>query len=140
MNARVIPAAAADGLKKSLCAAADLALGKSGTVNLELALQGVPQVVGYRVSGLTAFVAKHLLRFQVDHISPVNLLLKQRLVPELLQDELTAEALVELALPLLEPGPERQRMLDGYGQLRSTLGEPGVTERAAKAILDQVQR
>jgi lipid-A-disaccharide synthase len=139
-NARVIPAAAADDLKKSLCAAADLALGKSGTVNLELALQGVPQVVGYRVSGLTAFVAKHLLRFQVDHISPVNLLLKQRLVPELLQDELTAEALVELALPLLEPGPERQRMLDGYGQLRLTLGEPGVTQRAAKAILDQVQR
>ena len=139
VNARVIPAAA-DGLKKSLCAAADLALGKSGTVNLELALQGVPQVVGYRVSGLTAFVAKHLLRFQVDHISPVNLLLKQRLVPELLQDELTAEALVELALPLLEPGPERQRMLDGYGQVRLTLGEPGVTQRAAKAILDQVQR
>ena len=97
-------------------------------------------MVGYRVSGLTAFVAKHLLRFQVDHISPVNLLLKQRLVPELLQDELTAEALVEQALPLLEPGPERQRMLDGYGQLRLTLGEPGVTERAAKVILDQVQR
>jgi len=138
-EARVIPAAEADGLKKPLCAAADLALGKSGTVNLELALQGVPQVVGYRVSRLTAFVAKHLLRFQVDHISPVNLLLKQRLVPELLQDQLTAEALVEQALPLLRDGPERQRMLDGYGRLRSTLGAPGVTKRAAQAILDQVQ-
>ena len=138
-GARVIPAAEADGLKKPLCAAADLALGKSGTVNLELALQGVPQVVGYRVSRLTAFVAKNLLRFQVDHISPVNLLLKQRLVPELLQDQLTAEALVEQALPLLREGPERQRMLDGYGQLRSTLGAPGVTKRAAQAILDQVQ-
>ena len=138
-GARVIPAAEADGLKKPLCAAADLALGKSGTVNLELALQGVPQVVGYRVSRLTAFVAKNLLRFQVDHISPVNLLLKQRLVPELLQDQLTAEALVEQALPLFRDGPERQRMLDGYGQLRSTLGAPGVTKRAAQAILDQVQ-
>ncbi|MBL6803258.1 MAG: lipid-A-disaccharide synthase [Cyanobacteria bacterium] len=138
-DGRVIPAAEADGLKKTLCAAADLALGKSGTVNLELALQGVPQVVGYRVSRLTAFVAKYLLRFQVDHISPVNLLLKQRLVPELLQDQLTAEALVEQALPLLRDGPERQRMLDGYGQLRSTLGAPGVTKRAAQAILDQVQ-
>ena len=92
-HARVIPASEADGLKTTFCAAADLALGKSGTVNLELALQGVPQVVGYRVSRLTAWVARHVLRFQVDHISPVNLLLKQRLVPELLQDELTAEAL-----------------------------------------------
>ena len=137
-HARVIPAAEADGLKTTFCAAADLALGKSGTVNLELALQGVPQVVGYRVSRLTAWVARHVLRFQVDHISPVNLLLKQRLVPELLQDELTAEALVERALPLLTATPERHAMLEGYARLRTTLGAPGVTERAAKAIFDQV--
>ena len=137
-HGRVIPAAEADGLKTTLCAAADLALGKSGTVNLELALQGVPQVVGYRVSRLTAWVARHVLRFQVDHISPVNLLLKQRLVPELLQDELTAEALVERALPLLTATPERHAMLEGYDRLRATLGAPGVTERAAKAIFDQV--
>ncbi|ABB35854.1 lipid-A-disaccharide synthase [Synechococcus sp. CC9605] len=137
-HGRVIPAAEADGLKTTLCAAADLALGKSGTVNLELALQGVPQVVGYRVSRLTAWVACHVLRFQVDHISPVNLLLKQRLVPELLQDELTAEALVERALPLLTATPERHAMLEGYDRLRATLGAPGVTERAAKAIFDQV--
>ena len=137
---RVIPAAEADTLKKNLCAAADLALGKSGTLNLELALQGVPQVVGYRVSGVTAFVARHLLRFQVEHISPVNLLLKERLVPELLQDQLTADALMALALPLLRDSPERRAMLDGYNRLRTTLGDPGVTERAARAIFDQVMR
>ncbi|AII48598.1 lipid-A-disaccharide synthase [Synechococcus sp. KORDI-52] len=137
-DGRVIPAAEADGLKTTLCAAADLALGKSGTVNLELALQGVPQVVGYRVSRLTAWVARHVLRFHVDHISPVNLLLKQRLVPELLQDELTPEALVEMALPLLTDTPERRAMLEGYERLRANLGDPGVTDRAAKAIFDQV--
>ena len=107
-------------------------------MNLELALQGVPQVVGYRVSRLTAAIAKHLLGFNVAHISPVNLLLNERLVPELLQDELTAEALVDQALPLLFNGQHRQRMLDGYGRLRETLGAPGVTDRAAQAILDQV--
>ena len=107
-------------------------------MNLELALQGVPQVVGYRVSRLTAAIAKYLLGFNVEHISPVNLLLKQRLVPELLQDELTAEALVEKALPLLQDDSQRQLMLEGYGRLRDTLGAPGVTERAAQAILDQV--
>ena len=137
-SAQVIPADQADGLKKTLGAAADLALGKSGTVNVELALQGVPQVVGYRVSRFTAAIAKHLLGFNVEHISPVNLLLNQRLVPELLQDELKPEALVEQALPLLEPGPQRQRMLEGYRRLRDTLGTPGVTERAAQAILNQV--
>ena len=87
VKGRIIPAKDADALKSALCAAADGALTKSGTANLELALRGVPQVTGYRVSRPTAFLARHLLRFQVPHISPVNLILEERLVPELLQSE-----------------------------------------------------
>ena len=136
VRADVVPAAQADQLRPTLCAAADLALNKSGTVNLELALRGVPQVVAYRVSRPTAWVAKHLLRFQVDHISPVNLVLQERLVPELLQDELTAEAVVREALPLLDDPQARRRVEAGYQRLRQALGEPGVTRRAAAAILD----
>ncbi|MFM7548066.1 MAG: lipid-A-disaccharide synthase [Cyanobacteriota bacterium] len=138
-RARVIPASESDRLKPDLCAAADAALTKSGTANLELALRGVPQVVAYRVSRVTAFVAKQLLRFKVPHISPVNLVLHERLVPELLQDELTPEAIVAAAEPLLQPAsPEREAMVEGYGRLRRELGEPGVTRRAAAAILDQL--
>jgi lipid-A-disaccharide synthase len=100
----------------------------------------VPQVVVYRVSRLTAFVARHILRFSVPHISPVNLVLGERLVPELLQDDLTATAIVRQALPLLDRASDaRAAMLSGYGRLRQELGEPGVTQRAAAAILDQVQ-
>ena len=140
LRALVIAATDADRLKPALCAAADLALAKSGTVNLELALRGVPQVVVYRVSWLTAFVARHLLRFSVPHISPVNLVLGERLVPELLQEDLHAAAIVRCALPLLDGGSaERAAMLEGYGRLCRELGEPGVTDRAAAAILDQVQ-
>ena len=138
VRGRVIAADEADALKPALFAAADLALGKSGTVNLELALQGVPQVVGYRVSRLTAWVAKNLLRFQVDHISPVNLLLKERLVPELLQADFTVEGFLDQAVPLLENTQVRDQMLDGYRRLRDTLGTPGVTDRAAAAILDSL--
>jgi lipid-A-disaccharide synthase len=137
VTARVIPAADADRLKPDLCAAADLALTKSGTANLELALRGVPQVVTYRVSRLTALVAKQILRFNVPHISPVNLVLQERLVPELLQDQLTPEAIVAAAEPLLTPQSEaRERMLEGYARMRRALGDPGVTRRAAAAILD----
>ncbi|MFZ9972697.1 MAG: lipid-A-disaccharide synthase [Vulcanococcus sp.] len=136
VQAEVVPAAQADQLRPILCAAADLAINKSGTVNLELALRGVPQVVAYRVSRPTAWVAKHLLHFQVDHISPVNLVLQERLVPELLQDQFTAEAVVREALPLLDNPQAQQRVVDGYQRLRRALGEPGVTRRAAAAILD----
>lgn len=140
VRGRVIPATEGDQLKPALCAAATLAVAKSGTVNLELALRGVPQVVVYRVSRPTAFVARHILRFSVPHISPVNLVLGERLVPELLQDDLTAAAIVGQALPLLDrAGQARAAMLSGYQRLRQELGEPGVTRRAAAAILDQVQ-
>ncbi|BEV36691.1 lipid-A-disaccharide synthase [Synechococcus sp. M16CYN] len=140
-NGRVVPATETDSVRRLLVAAADLAIGKSGTVNLELALQGAPQLVGYRVGRATAFIAKHLLRFQVEHISPVNLLLKERLVPELLQDQFTANALADLAQPFFEAdSPERKAMLHGYSRLRAVLGKPGATTRAAQAIFDLVIR
>ena len=139
VRATIIPAADSDRLKAALCAAADVAIAKSGTVNLELALRGVPQVVVYRVSRATAFVARHILRFSVPHISPVNLVLGERLVPELLQEDLKVKTIVAEALPLLDPsGPGRLGMLAGYDRLRLELGEPGVTQRAACAILNQV--
>jgi len=141
LRARVIPAGQADGHKPDLCAAADVAVTKSGTANLELSLRGVPQVTGYRVSRATALVARHLLRFNVPHISPVNLVLGERLVPELLQEDFNAEGIVAAVEPLLvASSQERRTMLEGYGRLRLALGEPGVTQRAASAILDQVQQ
>jgi lipid-A-disaccharide synthase len=136
---RIVPASEADRLKPNLCAAADVALTKSGTANLELALRGVPQVAGYRVSRPTAFIARHLLRFNVSHISPVNLVLNERLVPELLQDQFNPERIAAAVAELLPAGSAaRRQQLEGYGRLRSALGEPGVTRRAAAAILDQV--
>ncbi len=139
VRCRIIANDEADKLKPQLCAAADVALTKSGTANLELALRAVPQVTGYRVSRPTAFVARHLLHFNVPHISPVNLVLNERLVPELLQDGLTPEAIAAALEPLLIPGNlERKIQLDGYQRLRESLGEPGVTRRAASVILDEV--
>ncbi len=140
VSGRVIPTADTDELKPALLAAASLALGKSGTVNMELALNRVPQIVGYRVSRLTAFIAKKVLRFNVAHISPVNLLLNQRLIPELLQDEFTPQSLANCAIRLLEDSSFRTRMLQGYEILKNHLGSPGVTERAASEILDLVER
>ena len=137
----MIPARLADALKPDLCAAADAAVTKSGTANLELALRGVPQVTGYRVSRTTALVARHLLGFNVPHISPVNLVLAERLVPELLQEAFNSAGIVAAVEPLLEvSSPNRLAMLEGYGRLRQALGEPGVTRRAASVILDQLQQ
>ncbi|WP_320676290.1 lipid-A-disaccharide synthase [Prochlorococcus sp. MIT 1300] len=140
VRGRVIPANQANNLKPILLSAADLALSKSGTVNMELALHGVPQVVGYKVSRTTAFIARNILKFKVEHISPVNLLLEERLVPELVQDDFTAEKIFQLAMPLLSQKEARLSMLEGYRRLRGKLGSPGVTSRAAGQILDFISQ
>ncbi len=138
LEGKVIPAKDTDNLKPFLFSSATLALGKSGTINMELALHFVPQIVGYRVSRLTAFIAKKLLKFKVDHISPVNLILKERLIPELVQKEFSPERIFELAIPLLKDSSSRKDMINGYFRLRKDLGTSGVTLRAAKQILDLI--
>ena len=136
IEGEVINAKKTDELKPFLFAAANLALAKSGTINMELALNSVPQIVGYKISRITAFVLRNFLRFRVDHISPVNLLMKERLVPELVQNDFTPEAIVELAIPLLEGSLSYSQMIQGYTRFKNFLGEPGVTDRAAMEIIE----
>ncbi len=140
VNGRVIPAKEVDSLKPFLFSAASLALGKSGTINMELALNCVPQIVGYKVSKVTAFFAKKILRFNVDHISPVNLLLNQRVIPELLQDEFTSHRIYQEATSLLDDPYKIEKINIGYKNLRDELGSIGVTERASKEIFNLFDR
>jgi len=119
-------------------AAADLAITKSGTVNLEIALLNIPQVVLYRVSPLTIWIARRVLKFNLPFVSPVNILLNRKIVPELLQENATAHNIVQESLDLLLNGDRRQQIHQNYQSLRQLLGEPGVCDRAAQAILQFV--
>ena len=122
-----------------ILAAADFAIAKSGTVNLELALLGVPQVVAYRVSRITAMIARHLLKLSIPFISPPNLVQMKPIVPELLQDEATAENIVFHALELLQNADRRQQTLTDYRQMRESLGDVGVCDRAAAEIMKNLK-
>ncbi|MEQ8958357.1 MAG: lipid-A-disaccharide synthase, partial [Coleofasciculus sp. C2-GNP5-27] len=120
---------------QEVLAAADLAITKSGTVNLELALLNVPQVVFYRVSPITYWIARTFLNFSIPFMSPPNLVVMRSIVPELLQEDATAENLVREAMELLFNPQNRQQTLESYQQMRQLLGEVGVCDRAALAIL-----
>jgi lipid-A-disaccharide synthase len=123
------------GQTQEVIAAADLAITKSGTVNLEIALLNVPQVVIYRVSSLTAWIARNLLKFSIPFMSPPNLVEMKPIVPELLQEQATPENIVQNALLLLLNPSRREQTLVDYQQMRSCLGEAGVCDRAAVEIL-----
>ncbi|MDI9636451.1 lipid-A-disaccharide synthase [Kamptonema cortianum] len=120
-------------------AAADLAITKSGTVNLELALLNVPQVVLYRVSPLTYWIGKRVFNFSIPFMSPPNLVQMQAIVPEFLQEQATPEAIFTSALDLLQNPQSREAMQAGYHQMRQALGEPGVCDRAAQEILQLIE-
>ncbi len=111
------------------------ALCKSGTITLQLALAGVPMAVGHRMSPLTYGIARRLVR--VPHVALVNLVAGERLVSELIQDELTPEAAADRLIPLLVAGsPERERIQAGLRRVRERLGSPGGSGRVADHALE----
>jgi lipid-A-disaccharide synthase len=118
-------------------ALADAALVCSGTATLEAALVGCPMVIAYRGAGLT--VLEYVLRKSIvpEHIGLPNLLLNRRLCPELIQKDCTPERLADEALAVLGPGFQREAQLDGFRELRSSLGEPGVISRWADFIVER---
>jgi lipid-A-disaccharide synthase len=120
--------------QKVVMAAADLAIAKSGTVNLELALLNVPQVVLYKLSPITAWIGQTLLKSSIAFASPVNLVVMREIVPEFIQKRATPENITVAALDILLNDSTKAQMLTDYQEMRSSLGEVGVCDRAAASI------
>ena len=138
INGRVISTSDIEENKVYIYSLSKLALCKSGTVNMELALYGIPQVVGYRVSRVTAFIAKKILNFKLRYISPINLLMKRLIVPEFVQKEFNVNSVFRKSCKLLEKNDEKLKMKQGYKLLKNNLGDEGVTKRAAKEIINSI--
>lgn len=116
-------------------AAADLAITKSGTVNLEIALLNVPQVVIYRLNPITAWILGKVFKFSIPFMSPTNLVLMKSIVPELLQNQVTPENIVRESLQFLQNAAKRQELRLNYQAMRQALGDGGACDRAAQSIL-----
>ncbi|HVB37897.1 MAG TPA: lipid-A-disaccharide synthase, partial [Vicinamibacterales bacterium] len=114
-------------------AASDLVLTASGTATVQAALHEVPMVVVYRLSPLTYRLGKPFVR--VDTYAMVNLVAGERIVPELIQEAFTPEAVAAEAVPLLVDRDRIARTREALRRVRATLGEPGASDRAARAVL-----
>ncbi len=124
--------------QQEVLAAADLAITKCGTVNLELALLNVPQVVLYRLHPFTYWVGRKILKISFPFASPTNLMVMRSIVPEFIQEQATSENLTQAMLELLLNQDRQQQMKADYQEMRQCIGEVGVCDRAAKEILQML--
>ncbi len=115
--------------------AADVALAASGTVSTELALSATPMVIGYRVGQVTAAIARRYIK--VPFITLVNLILKREAIPELVQEECTAENLsAELIKLLMNPAARVTQVTASAEAVKALgLGDEKPSMRAARAVL-----
>jgi lipid-A-disaccharide synthase len=126
-----------DGRAPEVVGACDVALVASGTATLEAGLMRRPFVTIYRVSPLTYAVGKALVR--IPFFCLVNLLAKRRVVPELLQGDVTVPRVVD-ELEQLWTGPAREACLTGLDEVRASLGPPGAAPRVAARVLSYVAK
>ena len=138
VKGKVISQTDIEELKTHIYSLTKLALCKSGTVNMELALYGLPQIVGYRVSRVTAFIAKKILNFKVRFISPVNLLVKKLIIPEFVQKDFEVKKIYDKACRVLDRKSEKEKISKGYADLKKELGKEGVVKRAAEEIINSL--
>ena len=121
--------------KHDAYAAASVALTKSGTSTLELALASVPMAVTYRVNPLTAAMARRMI--QIPHVAMVNLLAGRELVPELLQEDCRAEVLADTVALLLSDAGAAQAQREGFRLVLESLRPAGrlPSQAAAAEVL-----
>ncbi len=114
---------------------ADVALAASGTVTIEACLLGTPLVTFYRVNNLSWWMGKALVR--VPFYSMVNLVAERRIVPELIQDQMTAESLARETLALLENEAARENMRRDLAAVALKLSGPEDPLEVAASLVEK---
>jgi lipid-A-disaccharide synthase len=116
--------------------AADLVWTASGTATLETALLLKPMIIVYRLSWLTYWIARLLVR--VEHIGMANLIAGERVAPELIQGDLTPERIVQESRRILDDPEVRSLMVEKLTKVKAKLGSPGAAGRVADLALQMI--
>jgi lipid-A-disaccharide synthase len=132
------PFAVVAGETNNVLAASDVVLTASGTATVQTALHDKPMVIVYRLSPMTYRLGRRLVT--VEAIGMVNLIAGEKIVPELLQEMLTPDAVAREAISMLTDRDRAARIREQLAAVRARLGGPGASRRAAEAIIRLVQK
>ncbi len=126
-----------EGDLSAVLKASDVVLASTGGNLLEAAFAGVPAVACYRVDLFTYLGAKHLLRLdtRIPAYALPNLIAGDRIVPALIQQDVTARRLADAVVRLATDESAREEMRAGYRRVRAAMGRPGVNARLADRLI-----
>ena len=136
--ARSFRVATLDGRADDVLAAADVVITASGTATVQAALHERPMVIVYRVSPLTYQLGRRFLN--VSTFGMANLIAGERIVPELIQDGFTPEAVAAETLRYFDDPAYAARTRDKLRDVRTALGTAGASRRAAEQVLEVCAR
>lgn len=119
---------------------ARVALAKSGTITLELALFKKPTVVVYGLTALNRFIAQYLLKLKLPFYCIVNILNQKQVFPELIEKGFDAETCANSILELETNNVKRKEVIDGCTSVREKLGTFTSGQVAAEAIYETLQK
>ncbi len=112
-----------------------LAIAKSGTISLELALQEIPTVITYAISSFDTFVARYIFRISLPYYALPNLIADKEIFPELIGPSLTLETLYREVKNLIINPEAREKIIQDCHSLRSLLSSENASPKAAQLIL-----
>ena len=121
-----------EGQSHEVMAASDVLLVASGTATLEAALLGKPMVITYKMPRLSWWLI-NCRRYQ-PWVGLPNILAREFVVPELLQNDATPERLARAVVHLMNDEAERSRIEARFARIRKEL-RCNAAERAAEAVL-----
>ena len=113
--------------------AATVAIASTGTVTMECAYFGVPTVAIYKAAWSDYLIARQIV--QVKHLAMPNLLAGEEIYQEFIQHKATADNVTRAALELLNHPERRSAVKAKLSEVTKSLGEPGASQRAARAVL-----
>ena len=132
-----VPINIATGKNYDIMSVSDVAIATSGTVTLEAALCGLPSVIIYKTSPISAFIARLVIK--VKHIGLPNIVAGKEILPELLQEDASGEHIAQEAFRLLD-AQNRPQIEKDLAFMKERLGEEGAVKRVAKLVLDIAYR
>ena len=114
----------------------DALIMASGSSTLEAGLFTVPMVIIYKVHPLTYFIARFFTH--ITHFGLINIVAGEEVVPELLNEQVTAERIAAEALKVLKDPEQARTVREKLQKVRESLGTPGVVARIARSMADSM--